>query len=178
MSSKEDRITADFVRELFHYDPDTGVFTRRVTRQGMRGKAGNVAGTRKPNGYLSISICGANYMAHRLAWLYVHGAWPAGHIDHINQDKGDNRIANLRDASHTLNMHNRTVNRNNKTGLRGVGIYKDSGRNRKRFRAYIGKEGKTLHLGSYATAEEAHAAYCKAAAELHPYNPAALKAGA
>lgn len=175
---KEDKITAEFVRELFHYDPETGVFTRRVTRQGMRGKAGNVAGTRKPNGYLSISICGANFMAHRLAWLYAHGDWPKGHIDHINQDKADNRIANLREASHTLNMHNRSVNRNNKTGLRGVGVYKDSGRNRKRFRAYIGKEGKTLHLGSYATAEEAHAAYCKAAAELHPYNPAALKAGA
>lgn len=176
MSSKEDRITADFVRELFHYDADTGVFTRRVTRQGLNARVGDIPGTIKPNGYRVIWILGANHMAHRLAWLYMHGEWPKGHIDHINQDKGDNRIANLRVVTHTVNMHNRTVNRNNRTGLRGVSFI--NGNKKKRFRAHIGFDGKTLHLGSFATAEEAHAAYCKAAAELHPYNPAAQKAGA
>lgn len=84
-TSKEGRLTAERVRELFHYDPDTGVFTRRVTRQGLNARAGDIAGTRKPNGYLSIWICGANHAAHRLAWLYVHGTWPEA-WDHCSRN--------------------------------------------------------------------------------------------
>jgi hypothetical protein len=165
---KEDRITAEFVRELFHYDPETGLFTRRVSRMGRWGKAGAIAGGIKPNGYRVIWI-GANFMAHRLAWLYVHGSWPAGQIDHINRVRDDNRIANLRVVTHTENMENRKVQRNNTSGYPGV--YPD--RCGRRWIARISSKGKWLYLGSFRSAEEASAAYRKAAAELHTHNPAA-----
>lgn len=168
-TSNEDKITAEFVRELFHYDPETGVFTRRVTRQGMHGKAGNIAGTRKPNGYVSISILGANYRAHRLAWLYVHGTWPAGQIDHINRVRSDNRIANLRSVACAENIQNRDRQGNNASGFKGVFRAKGN----RRWTAQITANGVQMHLGTYETAEAAHAAYCAAAARLHTHNPAA-----
>lgn len=166
--SKEARVTADFVRELFNYDPQTGVFTRRIGRQGLHAKVGAIAGTRKPSGYLTIWISGANHMAHRLAWLYVHGSWPDGHIDHINQVKDDNRIANLRVATRSENMQNRQRYKNNVSGFRGV--YKTSPG---RWTAKITANGRKLYFGPFKSPEEAYAAYCKAAAELHTHNPAA-----
>ena len=169
--SKEARLTAERVRELFHYDQDTGVFTRRVTRQGLKARAGDIAGTRKPSGYLSIWICGANFMVHRLAWLYVHGTWPEGQVDHINQVKADNRIANLRVATHAENMQNRKPYKTNSTGLRGV--YRRKTQPDHLFYAAIKVNRKTINLGAFRTAEEAHAAYCAAAARLHTHNPAA-----
>lgn len=165
--SKEDRLTAERVRELFHYDPETGLFTRRVSRRAGT-KAGDIAGGIKPSGYRVIWI-GANHMAHRLAWLYVHGVWPDGHIDHINQVKDDNRIANLRIATRSENMQNRRMYKNNASGFRGVYWLKKH----KRWTAKIVANGKKSYLGFYLTPEEAYAAYCKAAAELHTCNPAA-----
>lgn len=167
--TKEDKVTAEFVRELFHFDPETGVFTRSVTRQGLQARAGDIAGTLKPSGYLSIWICGANHMAHRLAWLYVYGSWPDGHIDHINQAKGDNRIANLRVATRSENMQNRQRYKNNASGFRGVFVCKKTGR----WKSQITVNGKHAHLGLFDSPEAAHAAYCAAAAEVHTHNPAA-----
>ena len=167
--NKEARVTAEFVRELFHFDPETGVFTRLVTRQGAGARAGDIAGTRKPSGYLSIWICGANYAAHRLAWLYVHGTWPAGQIDHINRKRDDNRIANLRVVTHAENQQNHGVRKASKSGYKGVTWSK-------RHRTWVARiwfNGKAYSLGFHKTPEAGYAAYQAAAARLHTCNPAA-----
>ncbi|WP_082537400.1 MULTISPECIES: HNH endonuclease signature motif containing protein [unclassified Aureimonas] len=97
-------ITQSELMQLFSYDPSTGDFTRlsRIRRH----QAGETAGWTDDRGYRRIKIDGRNHFAHRLAWLYVHGTLPT-QIDHINQDTGDNRIANLRDATHALNQRNK-----------------------------------------------------------------------
>jgi hypothetical protein len=168
VSAKQDKLTAERLRELLTYDPDTGLFIRRVNRQGRWGKAGTVAGHINPHGYRVIWI-GANYMAHRLAWLYVHGALPEGQLDHINQDKTDNRMENLRLVTHAENMQNRPHQRNNVSGFKGVAPCRRTGR----WQALICSNNKQIHLGFFDTPELAHAAYCEAAARLHTANPAA-----
>lgn len=110
-------LTAERLRELLDYDAETGVFRWRVTR--TRAKAGNVAGSRR-NGYIVIGCDGTSYFAHRLAWLYVYGRWPAPLIDHINGVRSDNRLANLRECSHTKNMWNMRLSRANTSGVKGV----------------------------------------------------------
>jgi len=151
-------LTPHRVRELFEYDPETGELIRRVSRG--RSPQGAIAGCLDRDGYLLLKIDGLNYKAHRVAWLYAHGAWPADQLDHINGKRSDNRIANLRLASHAENSRNRYRSRNNTSGYKGVDF------NRGRWRALIGTGGKNLHLGYFSSAAEAHAAYCRAAQEL------------
>lgn len=93
------------LRATLLYDPDTGVFTRAITRGSLA--AGTKAGSLNRVGYWQIGVCGRTYTAQRLAWFYVHGDWPDGDIDHINRDKLDNRIANLRVISRSENLRNR-----------------------------------------------------------------------
>ena len=151
--SKND-LTAARLREL-HYDPETGVFTHRRT--------GKPAGNALPDGRLRICVDYRSYKAHRLAWLYVHGDWPNGCVDHINRDPSDNRIANLRDTTKAENTQNVTAARkSSRLGLLGV---------RKVWRRYAARikaDGQERHLGYYDTPEEAHAAYLGAKRELHP----------
>jgi hypothetical protein len=154
------RLTAARLRELMHYDPATGVFTSN-TRRGIADKGSPIRGMIS-NGYSRIGIAGIRYAAHRLAWLYVHGEWPKQDIDHINGDKLDNRISNLRDVSTRTNTENRrTAMSNNKSKLLGV---RKMG---KKWAAHIGTNGRTRYLGSFLTPEEAHAAYLVAKRELH-----------
>jgi hypothetical protein len=141
------------------------VFTRRVSRQGLRAKAGTIAGTRKPNGYLTIWICGANHMAHRLAWLHFYGRWPAEHLDHINRVRDDNRIANLREVTFSENNQNVGLRRTSRSGYRGVTRVKAG------WWARIVINGETHPLGTYGTPEEAYAAYLAAAASMHTHIP-------
>lgn len=157
-------LTAERVRELLHYDPETGVFTWRVNRGGGI-KAGDIAGAIKPKGYRIIWIAG-NHRAHRLAWLYVHGTWPKDQIDHINHIKDDNRIANLREVTNGQNMQNRPHQRNSPSGFKGVLGRTPSGR----WPAKIAANGKQYWLGMHDSPEEAYAAYCAAAARLHTHN--------
>lgn len=96
-------LSAESLREVLDYCPDSGEFTWKVYR-GRCAKVGSKAGTLKPTGYVAIILFGKWYGAHRLAWLHVHGAWPNGDIDHINGCPSDNRIANLRDVSKNMNM--------------------------------------------------------------------------
>jgi hypothetical protein len=139
---------------MLNYDPDAGVFTWKVSR-GNR-VAGSVAGTIDNNGYCRIKFGSKLELAHRLAWLWAHGKWPQNQIDHINGNRSDNRIHNLRDVSRALNGMNRhRPNPNNRVGLIGV----DRQRNGK-FRATFCRK----HLGIFATASEAEVAVTNARA--------------
>ena len=153
-------ITPAQVREFLHYDPDTGVFTRRISRG--RWRSGTIAGSSHSEGYWMIRLNGASCLAHRLAWIYMTGEWPKADIDHINMIRSDNRIANLREASRSENNANTGHRKSNKTGLKGASFESFTGR----YKAQI-KKGGVLHtIGRFDTPEEAHKAYQIKAAEL------------
>lgn len=109
-TDKHTGLTAESLRELLHYDPQTGIFTWRVTRGNL--KACSRAGSMKEDGYIRVCIGERRYHAHRLAWLYVTGDWPVEEIDHINRNKADNRFTNLRPATRSTNEQNRRWNVN------------------------------------------------------------------
>jgi hypothetical protein len=155
-------LTVERLREVLDYNPDTGVFLRRLGNgRGM--KAGDIAGWVDSAGYRRICVDGRIYSAHRLAWLYVHDRWPVGDLDHRHGKEAGNGIANLREVSESENMQNqRRAQRHNKTGLLGVSPYY------RKFRAAITVDGKQNYLGYFETAELAHAAYLEAKRRLHP----------
>jgi hypothetical protein len=154
-------IDAKTIRELLNYDPQTGIFTwrpRGISSFDAR-EAGTVAGGGNGNGYSSITLRGhgGRYYAHHLAWLHFHGQWPSGVIDHINMNRADNRIANLRVANETQNRANTGRRRHNTSGFKGVSNCDG------RWRAKIGVNRKSIHLGTFNTPEAAHEAYMAAA---------------
>lgn len=158
-------LTPERLRELLHYNSDTGVFTWRHQANNNGVPQGAVAGTRHIQGYVHIGIDGTQYLAHRLAWLYVHGVWPANHIDHLDGRRTNNAIANLRDAPQTINMQNlKRARADNTSGYLGVS------RNKKRWKAEIFTQGKRKHIGTYDTPELAHQAYLQAKRQLHEGN--------
>lgn len=121
------------IRSAFKYDPDTGIFTRLKSAGNV--KAGSVAGSADTKGYLRIMFQGTRYKCHRLAWYFTHGTWPDGVIDHINGDKADNRIVNLRDVTNKENCLNRHgANKNSQTGT--LGIYPQGAKFRYKTRTY------------------------------------------
>ena len=139
-------LSREELQEVLNYDPETGLFTWKITRQ--RSPKGQIAGSETDKGYIRIEIYGKSYAAHKLAWFYIYGEWP-NLLDHKNQIKGDNRISNLRLATVQQNNRNRDAQINNMLGVKGVGIH-----NRK-YRARIRVNGTLIHLGSYRTIEEA-----------------------
>ncbi len=160
-------LTAARLREVLHYDPATGIFTW-VRPTGRRAKIGDAAGSAEGRGYWAIRIDCERYKAHRLAWLYQYGEWPLGDLDHINGDKRDNRIANLREASRSTNIQNlRAAKSHNSSGFLGV-ILDRSKKTAKRYTARIVHNGKQHSLGYYNTPEEAHAVYLEAKRKHHP----------
>lgn len=153
--------TAYRLKELLDYCPETGSFHWRV-RRGSRRK-GDTAGTLMGQGCIAIGIDGVAYLAHRLAWVFMTGNPAPDEIDHENLDVSDNRWSNLRCATRPQNAANRGAFRSNKIGLKGVSQTKGCST----FRARIGPAKNRIYLGRFPTAEEAHAAYCKAAKELY-----------
>lgn len=149
------------LRERLHYDPETGVFRwRSVTNNRMA--ADGTAGWVRDRGYIRISLEYRTYYAHRLAWLYVHGAPVPPIIDHIDGNPSNNRIANLRAATHPQNIANARRRRDNTSGFKGVSWHSQT----RKWLAQIGRGGKTYHLGLFETPELAHQAYCAAATRL------------
>ena len=157
-------ITQNILALNLSYDPLTGLFT--WIKQLGRAKKGNIAGTINSNGYVQIRLNGKIYLAHRLAWLYVHGEMPVSILDHINMDKKDNRIANLRLATKSQNSQNTLISAANTSGYKGVSWSEPA----KKWRANIKLNQKSKHLGVFDSKEEAHIAYRKAAQEMHTYN--------
>ena len=157
-------LTAQQLRELFHYNAETGVFTRLV-QTSNRVKVGDVAGCKSGGGYVTISVFGRQCSAHRLAWLYVHGTWPVADIDHINGNPSDNRAANLRDVSRRVNKQNqRRAHITSTSGMLGAAA------DRGRWQARIRVDGKQRYLGNFDTPDLAHAAYLDAKRLLHEGN--------
>lgn len=132
-----------------------------------RVKVGDVAGGPDRNGHIRIYIDGRIYAAHRLAWLYMHGVWPAGDVDHKDGCPANNKFSNLRDVSKAINQQNqRRPHSHGTTGFLGVTFHKAKGK----FQAQIGTKGKHLYLGLFHTAELAHAAYLNAKRRIHEGN--------
>lgn len=153
-------LTQTRVREVLRYDEHTGVFTWRVDRAFVQ--AGESARS-TDNGYVRIRIDGRLVRAHRLVWLYVHGRWPDGAIDHINGDRSDNRLANLREASAAVNAQNqRTAHRNNQsTGVLGVSRHHDG------WRAKVSVNGVAHFSKKVGSIEAARSAYLEMKRRLH-----------
>lgn len=157
-------VTRERVLELFDYLPESGQFIRKTSRGGSI--AGTVAGYPDRKGYVCLSIDDKVYKAHRIAWLVAHLEMPSGHVDHINKVRSDNRVSNLRLASPAENLQNReTASWRSGSGLIGVSWHKKTGA----WCAKIQRDGVVKSLGYHATKEDAHAAYLRAKADVHPF---------
>ena len=143
-------LTRARLKQVLHYDPKTGVFTRLV-RPPNQTQAGSIAGWINPKGYRDIRVDGRSYRAHRLAWFYMTGKWSRTDLDHINRDKTDNRFVNLREATRSQNSVNSKISSNNTSGVRGV--YFD--KRKKKFRAQVVVNGKCIAIGLHRTVEDA-----------------------
>lgn len=146
-------ITQERLKELLSYDPDTGVFTWKVSRGNCKScdKAGSIAAGSGGKSYLQIMVDGKRYLAHRLAWIHRHGHFPPHEIDHINGDGVDNRLCNLRSVTGSENRKNRRLQSNNISGTCGVYWHKASGK----WQAQIKVDSKYLHLGSFEDINDA-----------------------
>ena len=168
----------EVLRQLLRYEPETGKlfwlqrgpqwFTRdgcapeAVAAQWNARYAGQEAFTASlSSGYRTGSIFDCMYRAHRVIWAMTSGKWPLHMIDHINGDRSDNRLTNLREATNAENMQNRGPTRKNATGFKGVI------RRGRKFSARIKVDGRTTYLGFHDTAEQAASAYARASADLH-----------
>ena len=157
-------LTQERLKELLHYEADTGVFIWSSAR-GSSG-AGRIAGSLRPDGYRQIQVNGKSYQEHRLAWLYAYGEFPSGKkclIDHIDGNKTNNRLDNLRACSDFENQRNTRKRVTNTSGFKGVSWDKKS----KKWQAQIYIDGKKRTVGRYSIKEDAHAARCAVAEKVH-----------
>lgn len=151
------------LKQLLSYDNDTGLFTW-IAKPNRNIRVGSLAGTVRKNGYLQIRLNKQSYLAHRLAWLYIYGKFPTMCLDHINGDKQDNRLCNLRTvtvAENRQNQHSAQIN--SKTGILGVCIF------RGRYRASIYENKRYKWLGDYDSPEEAKRVYNTARKVYYPH---------
>jgi hypothetical protein len=159
-------LTAEQLRAVIIYDPETGAFMWRhradMPKEWNVRWAGKPAGSRRPGSYTAITVYHINYRAHRLAWLYMTGKWPlSGEVDHEDTDKGNNVWANLRDSTRRQNSSNTRIRSTNTSGFKGVS------RHQNRWVATITANYHQMYLGIFDTKEEAREAYMAAAERLH-----------
>lgn len=151
--------------ELLEYLPEDGSLRWRVGRRGSA-KAGDVAGTVETNGYIRLRIDGRRYQAHRLVWLIAFGRMPDGEIDHINGNRSDNRLANLRDVTGRQNTQNRQRAYKSKARTDVVGPSFQTSRGM--WLVNIRVDGRSKFIGRYLTIDEAESAYLDAKRQYHP----------
>lgn len=144
-------LTQQTLKEYLHYNPNTGIFVRIKDPYRNPNAIGNIAGGLTNNGYIDIRIKGKKYPAHHLAWMYMYGDFSQKHTDHINHDKTDNRISNLREVSILENTQNRSKRKDNKSGFTGI-IWKAE---RNKWFTYITVNKKKLYLGIFTELENA-----------------------
>ena len=141
-------MTQSKIKNLLDYDPMTGIFTRLTS--GFGSKSNVEPGWINDQGYKLVTIENKTYRAHRLAWLYMYGVWPSGQIDHIDHNRSNNSISNLRDVTHQDNHKNKPLQKNNKSGTHGVSLLKNG-----KWRSRIKINGKEKHLGFFNSKKEA-----------------------
>lgn len=136
-------ITQQELKELLDYNPETGIFT-------WKNASKRKAGTSMYSGYIRLNVNKKQYLAHRLIWLYVYGYFPK-YVDHINMNRSDNRLCNLREATNTQNQYNKKLTKRNTSGIKGVSWFERD----KNWRARLHVSGKLIHLGYFDSIEEA-----------------------
>jgi hypothetical protein len=155
-------LSQEYLKECLEYNPETGVFfwlyrplkhfkSERRQRIFNSVYSGKPCGHLSEEGYLVIRFDGMLHKAHRLAWLYVYGELPKQWLDHINRNRSDNRICNLRLASPALNAQNASTRKDNTSGIPGVSWHKATGK----WVVQISKQGKSTHVGLFPTIQEA-----------------------
>lgn len=161
----ESEVSRKRITEVLDYNPETGVFNWKIQparRWKNREQTGSLS---KSDGYIRITIDGHRCAAHRIAWMWVHGKWPEGQIDHINHDRSDNRIENLRDVTVSENRKNQIPSKANTSGVTGVSWAARD----KRWTTRITVNGKTMSLGNYKDFKDAVSAR-KAASKKYGFH--------
>ena len=161
-ATKESLLSQAELKELLHYDPETGEFTWLVSNSN-RVKVGDIAGCINKLDYRTIAINRKIYLAHRLAFLWMTEAFPENMVDHINHDKSDNRWENLRPATRAENKRNTWKQSNNTSGFKGVYFNKGVGK----YVAHVTVNGAKKYLGCFTSPEEAYQARCCAEDEYY-----------
>lgn len=161
-------LTYEMASEYLQYIPETGEILRKK-KTSPKTRAGQSACGMHASGYLRVTLLGERELAHRVAWLLHYGEWPENHIDHRNGNRKDNRIENLRQA--TIAENNQNLGGWPNSSSRFAGVSWDGSRSK--WKAAITSGLKCKFLGRYDTEEEAHAAYCKAKAAMHYFQPIA-----
>ena len=172
-------LTQEIVKEFMNYDPETGILTwkhrdrkwckdERSYNSWNTSHYNKICGSIHPNsGYNNIRIFNKTYRTHRIIWLYVYGTWPNDQLDHINGNRQDNRLCNLRECTNSENQQNKKIRKDNSSGFMGVSFSKKS----QKFQSHIKVNTKSLHLGLFDDAKEAHEAYLEAKQKYHTFNP-------
>lgn len=156
-------ISVESLKSHMKYDPETGMFTRTVSTSN-RSKIGVELTAKNALGYIVIGLFGNRYYAHRLAWMYMTGTFPEGQVDHINQDKSDNRWINLRCATPSQNKVNQPAHRDSRSGVKGVSWNQA----RSKWVARCALDGKQRTLGYFSDIESASEAYTSFVKTKHP----------
>ena len=163
---KATMLTVERLREILDYDPESGAFAWKISTSN-RAPVGSSAGTDHGNGYRVIAIDRCTHYAHHLAWLFIYGEYPNQEMDHIDGNRANNKISNLRHGTHAQNMQNLSLRATNKSGMTGVSWLKNYGK----WEAYITVNYKKINLGYYDDLQEAGAAYLNAKQDLHRFQP-------
>lgn len=160
MKINEILLSAEEAGLVWRYEPETGIFFW-LTKPRHKRQIGDAAGYKVNCGYWILRLGGRYYLAHRVAWLLTTGKWPKNEIDHIDGNRSNNQIKNLREATHSQNMANRKVSARSKTGIKGVHPNGDG------YAACIRINNKSIHLGYFNNLEDGKAAYDLAAKRVH-----------
>lgn len=153
---KEKELSLEYFSSQLRYEPDTGKFYWLVSGRGQTKRAGAEAGSKSSNGYTQLKHGGKVYLAHRLAWLFHYGEWPANEIDHINREKRDNRILNLRQATRSQNLKNTAGQTARRKHSRFKGVSLNHGRT---WCVQVMVDGERIVKYGFRTEEEAHEEY-------------------